>query len=263
MSFRVFCFGSRTVFLVALRGLSCSAACEILVPRPRIKPMSHALQGRFLTTGPPGKFPGLPVFKEDIISRQGILKGWWPKGVCWSLALSYVFCPRFFWCLEKVLRASPMTWAFLSLFRLFLRCFNFEWHFCNIEFHLTLNSIPFPKDHHYKDIAPPTQAGPLPPSNCPLLSAAPCSPPHPSGSLASGEVSASTMPAAGKPLLSTHSTDSDIETALPSPWKTYRQLPSGRFHWDNRENRVELLSVSATNPPRPALALQSRTFALP
>ena len=31
-------------------------ACGILVPGPGIKPMSPALQGGFLTTGPPGKF---------------------------------------------------------------------------------------------------------------------------------------------------------------------------------------------------------------
>ena len=31
-------------------------ACGILVPGPEIKPMSPALQGGFLTTGPPGKF---------------------------------------------------------------------------------------------------------------------------------------------------------------------------------------------------------------
>ena len=35
--------------------LSCPLACRILVPRPRIKPMSPALAGRFLTPGPPGK----------------------------------------------------------------------------------------------------------------------------------------------------------------------------------------------------------------
>ena len=244
-------------------GSGCSAACEVLVPQPRIKPTSPALKGRFLTTGPPGKFLGLPIFKEDIISRQGILKGWWSKGVSWSLALRHVFCPCFFWCLEKVLRASPMTWVFVTLFRLLLRCFNFDWHFCNFEFHLTLNSIPFPEDHCYKDLTPPTQTGPLPPSNCPLLSVAPCSPPHPSGSMASGEVCASTMPATGKPLLSTHSTDADIETALPSLWKTYRQLPSGRFHWENRKTRAGLLSVSAANPPCPALALQSQTSPFP
>ena len=36
-------------------GLSWPIACGILVPRPGIKPMS-ALGGRFLTTGPPGKY---------------------------------------------------------------------------------------------------------------------------------------------------------------------------------------------------------------
>ena len=35
--------------------LSCSAACGILVPQPGIEPTSSALQGRFLTIGPPGK----------------------------------------------------------------------------------------------------------------------------------------------------------------------------------------------------------------
>ena len=44
------------VFAVA-RGLlsSCCAACGILVPRPGIDPASPALEGRFLTAGPPGK----------------------------------------------------------------------------------------------------------------------------------------------------------------------------------------------------------------
>ena len=37
------------------RGLSCSVACGILVPRPGIELMSPALEGRFLTTGPTGK----------------------------------------------------------------------------------------------------------------------------------------------------------------------------------------------------------------
>ena len=37
-------------------GLSCSVACGILVPGPGIEPTSPALEGGFLTTGPPGKF---------------------------------------------------------------------------------------------------------------------------------------------------------------------------------------------------------------
>ena len=40
--------------LVALR-FSCSTACRILVPWPGIEPLSLALQGRFITIGPPGK----------------------------------------------------------------------------------------------------------------------------------------------------------------------------------------------------------------
>ena len=41
--------------VVAAHGLICPAACGILVPRPGIEPASPALEGGFLTTGPPGK----------------------------------------------------------------------------------------------------------------------------------------------------------------------------------------------------------------
>ena len=40
---------------VVVCGLSCSAACGILVPQSGIEPVFPALQGGFLTTGPPGK----------------------------------------------------------------------------------------------------------------------------------------------------------------------------------------------------------------
>ena len=43
--------------LVAMHGFCCPMACGILVPPPGIEPMSPTLQGRFLTTGPPGKCP--------------------------------------------------------------------------------------------------------------------------------------------------------------------------------------------------------------
>ena len=42
--------------IMALR-LHSSEACGILVPHPGIQPTSPALEGRFLTTGPPGKSP--------------------------------------------------------------------------------------------------------------------------------------------------------------------------------------------------------------
>ena len=41
--------------VVAVLRLSCSTACGILIPQPSIKLMSPALQGKFLTTGLPGK----------------------------------------------------------------------------------------------------------------------------------------------------------------------------------------------------------------
>ena len=45
------------VSVLVLCGLICSMACGILVPWPGIEPTFHALEGRFLTTGPPGKSP--------------------------------------------------------------------------------------------------------------------------------------------------------------------------------------------------------------
>ena len=43
--------------VVAAHRLDCPLACGILVPQPGIKPVSPALEGGFLTTGPPGKSP--------------------------------------------------------------------------------------------------------------------------------------------------------------------------------------------------------------
>ena len=41
--------------LVEVHGLSCPAACGVLVPQPGIKTASPALEVEFLTTGPGGK----------------------------------------------------------------------------------------------------------------------------------------------------------------------------------------------------------------
>ena len=51
------CCCSKDAAVVAQR-LRCSQACGILVPQPGVEPTSPALEGRFLTTGPPGKSPG-------------------------------------------------------------------------------------------------------------------------------------------------------------------------------------------------------------
>ena len=53
---RIFCCGEWVSSVVP--GLGCPVACGILVSQPGIKPASPALEGGFLTTGPPGKFPG-------------------------------------------------------------------------------------------------------------------------------------------------------------------------------------------------------------
>ena len=44
-------------------------ACGILVPWPGIEPMTSALQGGFLTTGPPRKSPE-PLFYEPQAERH-------------------------------------------------------------------------------------------------------------------------------------------------------------------------------------------------
>ena len=50
---------SMWVPVVAACELSYSVACGILVPQPWIKLASPALEGEFLTTGPPGKSPAI------------------------------------------------------------------------------------------------------------------------------------------------------------------------------------------------------------
>ena len=56
--------------LVVAWGLSYSEECGILVPRPGIEPMSPALQGRFLTTGPPGKSSFYLLIKKPVIYQE-------------------------------------------------------------------------------------------------------------------------------------------------------------------------------------------------
>ena len=48
-------------------GLSCPAACGILVPWPGFKPVSPGLQDQFLTTGPPGKSPWQSFLKVKFV----------------------------------------------------------------------------------------------------------------------------------------------------------------------------------------------------
>ena len=58
--------------LTVVRQLSCSTTCGILVPQPGIKPVSPALESRFLTTGPPGKSLHCFCYCSFILISKGI-----------------------------------------------------------------------------------------------------------------------------------------------------------------------------------------------
>ena len=72
---------------LAAHGLSCSAACVILVPHPGIEPVSPALQGGLSTTGPPGKSPCFLFMREVVLwkppklLREGVSLDVW--GILW------------------------------------------------------------------------------------------------------------------------------------------------------------------------------------
>ena len=53
--------------VVVAHGLSCPAACGILVSRQGIEPASPTLEGGFLTTGPPGKSPCCFIIRPKSI----------------------------------------------------------------------------------------------------------------------------------------------------------------------------------------------------
>ena len=57
LSHTFFSFLSCWVFPAARKLSSCPTACGVSAPWPRIKPTCPALEGRFLTPGPPGKCP--------------------------------------------------------------------------------------------------------------------------------------------------------------------------------------------------------------
>ena len=63
-----------------VHGLSCSAACGIS-PDQLIEPASPALQGRFLTTGPPGK-PTICIPESKMFLREELKEGR-AKSIVW------------------------------------------------------------------------------------------------------------------------------------------------------------------------------------
>ena len=80
--------------VVTLR-LSCSTACGTLVPLPGVEPASPALQGGFLTTGPPVKSQvqgsWLGWLMEKAMAPHSSTPAWkipWTVGYDWSTSLS-------------------------------------------------------------------------------------------------------------------------------------------------------------------------------
>ena len=63
-------------------GLSCPTACGILVPLPEMESTSPALQGRFSTTGPPGK--SLVLFFKQRDAMQVLLGGFLGGVTLWT-----------------------------------------------------------------------------------------------------------------------------------------------------------------------------------
>ena len=120
--------------LLVARGLSCPAACGILVPLPGIKLTSPEMQDGFLTTGPPGKF--------------------WLKLYLIILELCILFCHiwmKFFsllklplLCVLKVLKIIYFLWSLLVcpliIFQIW-RKYNTYFIFCAFWFHPSIYTV--------------------------------------------------------------------------------------------------------------------------
>ena len=76
------CAGS----VIAAREFSCPVACGILFIRPGIEPESPALEGRFLTTAPPGK---------SLVKCLKRLWAWRAEGQLLHFFLSQCFAQTF------------------------------------------------------------------------------------------------------------------------------------------------------------------------
>ena len=85
----------------AALGLSCSMTCGILVLRPGIEPTSPGFQGRFFTTGPPGKpqYPGMYI--SSVNEKWKSLSHVWLFVTSWTVAcqapLSMEFSRQEYW----------------------------------------------------------------------------------------------------------------------------------------------------------------------
>ena len=133
MACRIFHCGTQALELagsvVAAHRLSCPTACGILIPQPGIKPMSPALEGGFLTTGPPGKSPSgcFKIFSLSMIFSNLI-----------KICLDGFFC----------LFVYVIVCSFWLGFVEFLEC-KILWFISNLEFFYFFYPLPFFLDSNY------------------------------------------------------------------------------------------------------------------
>ena len=89
--------------LVVAHGLGFSTACGILVPWPEIEPISSALQGRFLTTGPWEKFTLIRTDTGDHASMSPLrmnspyIKIWTNPLIFFFFFKSYALERKYMW----------------------------------------------------------------------------------------------------------------------------------------------------------------------
>ena len=102
--------------------LGCSAARGILVPHPGIKLVSPALQGKFLTTGPPRKSFHMTFSISLCLIRDACMKLWNPSNVA-KAQRKLIFAP-------PVLLSHPQIHAHILLPLTNLQCFlkTEGWH---------------------------------------------------------------------------------------------------------------------------------------
>ena len=114
--------------VVVARGRSCPAACGILVPRPGIEPESPVLEGRFLTTGLPGKSPHpcwyLLLFVFLIIAILVDVK-WYHIMVLTCISLMTKDVERVFKCLSAICISSLEKFLFRSFLYFYSGLFVF------------------------------------------------------------------------------------------------------------------------------------------
>ena len=64
-------------------------SCGALVPQPGIEPVSLALEGKVLTTGPLGKYPHISHLEGACLPGSGKMV---PTEGCWTLSQGTFFC---------------------------------------------------------------------------------------------------------------------------------------------------------------------------